>query len=360
MFRHLRLPNHVSLSYVGIFPLSAGDMICRELSFSSQLALAQRFSIRLVIGCFTSFGRLSGAPMRAEMSASSSHAADDRSASAAAGSPGLCRRITRRSHLTALLLSLSTDMLRNALILALVAVWVASGDPEAKPEAKPEARRARRPALRAGYGAPALSPSYGPPAPSYGPPAPTYGAPAPVYGAPAPSYGAPAPSYGPPVEEKPICYAKTQFKTTWGQMTQYKTHWATENQVIPYTMYKYVTETLYWPTTVTEWKEIIKTLPYKLITETQVVYKTKALVEKHPDYTNTEYVWHTHNYMDHHTVTKHITKYATKTNYYTDTVTEYIKKPEYYTETQTEYETKYHTKKVQEPYYETVYVSLAP
>ncbi|XP_043191910.1 uncharacterized protein LOC122365067 [Amphibalanus amphitrite] len=246
----------------------------------------------------------------------------------------------------------TSDMLRNALLLALVAVWVASGDPDPKPEAKPEARRGRRPALRAGYGAPALSPSYGPPAPSYGPPAPTYGAPAPVYGAP------PAPSYGPPAVEKPVCYAKTQFKTTWGKMTQYKTHWATENQVIPYTMYKYVTETLYWPTTVTEWKEIIKTLPYKLLTETQVVYKTKALVEKHPDYTNTEYVWHTHNYMDHHTVTKHITKYATKTNYYTDTVTEYVKKPEYHTETQTEYETKYHTKKVQEPYYETVYKTV--
>ncbi|XP_037078487.1 uncharacterized protein LOC119099431 [Pollicipes pollicipes] len=235
-------------------------------------------------------------------------------------------------------------MLRNALLLALVAVWVASGDPEPSPEAKPEARRGRRPAglLRAGYGPPPLSPSYG----------------APLRRRPPPATARPAPSYGPPKEEKPVCYPKTHFKTTWGKMTQYKTHWATNKQVVPYTMYKYVTETLYWPTTVTEWKEIIKTLPYKLITETQVVYKTKALVDKHPDYTNTEYVWHTHNYMDHHTVTKHITKYATKTNYYTDTVTEYIKKPEYHTQTNTEYETKYHTKKVQEPYYETVYKTV--
>jgi len=253
-------------------------------------------------------------------------------------------------------------MLRHALIFALVAIWVTHGDPD--PEAKPEARRGRR--QRAGYGKrpapsygpPALSPSYGAPAPSYGPPAPTYGAPAPSYGAPAPVYGAPAPSYGPPVHEKPVCYAKTHFKTTWGKMTQYKTHWYTEQKVIPHTLYKYVTDTLYWPTTVTEWKEIIKTLPYKLVTETQVVYKTKGLVDKHPDYTNTEYVWHTHNYMDHHTVTKHVTKYATKTNYYTDIVTEYVKQPQYYTETVTEYAQKYHTKKVQEPYYETVYKTV--
>lgn len=156
-----------------------------------------------------------------------------------------------------------------------------------------------------------------------------------------------------------MCYPKTHYKTSWAKMTQYKTHWYTENEVVPYTMYKYVTNTLYWPTTVTEWKEIVKTLPYKLLTETQVVYKTKALVEKHPDYTQTEYVWHTHNYKDHHTLTKHVTKYATKTNYYTDTVTEYVRKPEYHTETVYENEVKYHTKKVDKPYYETKYVTVS-
>lgn len=159
-------------------------------------------------------------------------------------------------------------MLRSALLLAFVAVWLANGAPEPKPDPKPEARRPRRPSH--GYGPPPLSPSYGAPAPVYGAPAPTYGAPAPTYGAPAPTYGAPAPVYGPPKEEKPVCYPKTHFKTTWGKMTQYKTIWATEKQVIPYTMYKYITQTAYWPTTVTEWKEIVKTLPYKLITETQV------------------------------------------------------------------------------------------
>ena len=293
-------------------------------------------------------------------------------------------------------------MLRLALLVASLTILLPLGDPEPTPSPSPEAKPT--PKLSAPSPKPtekpkkvvALEKAEPPPkaealrehrmrpydhlplAPSYAGPQPTYrptqrdfdrntaGYDAPgraeafkdterSYGRPAHGYGAPSHGYAAPVED--FCYAKTHFKTTWHRMTQYRTHWATKRQIVPFTMYKYVTATSYWPTTYTEWKEVVKTLPYRYVAKTQVVFRTKTLVEKHQDYTNTEYVWHTQNYMDHHTVTKHITRYATKTNYYTDTVTEYVQKPVYYTETATVYEAKYHTKKVTEPYYETIYVS---
>ena len=286
-------------------------------------------------------------------------------------------------------------MKRQALLVAVLAVWLPLGGPEPTPSPSPEAKPTPRlsapspkptnkpeevePAPKAEaltdhrvspYGLLPLAPSYAGPQPIYGAtrrdyeprtpdydvPAAGYGGPERSYGSPAHGYGAPSNAYAAPVED--YCYGKTQFKTTWARMTQYKTHWATKRQLVPFTMYKYVTATSYWTTTHTVWKEVVKSMPYRYVAKTQVVYRTKTLLEKHQDYTNTEYVWHTQNYVDHHTLTRHITRYATKTNYYTDTSTEYVQKPVYYTETATVHEVKYRTNKVTEPYNQTIYVSM--
>jgi len=229
-------------------------------------------------------------------------------------------------------------MSRIIALLLVSAVWVAAEPKaEAKPEAKPD------------YPAP----SYGAPAPSYGPPepAPSYGPPEP-----APSYGPPTPSYGPPPKPKNTCpkkcYDKVLYTTVTKTAMEHHTHYNTYDQLVPYTLYKYVTETLFYPTTVVQYEFITQPLPDQIIYETKVAYNT-AKINKVEVSTKKDHMPGTHYYMKTLTESHYCTHTAQVPYYVTVTKQVYktVQEPHYVTETKVEQH--YVTVTVDEPHYVT-------
>jgi len=217
-------------------------------------------------------------------------------------------------------------MSRIVALLLLSVVWVSA---EPKAEAKPEAK------------------------PDYLPPAPLSQS----YGAPSPSYGAPAPSYGAPPAPKNTCpkkcYDKVLYTTVTKTAMEHHTHWNTYDQLVPYTLYKYVTETLFYPTTVVQYEFITQPLPDQIIYETKVAYNT-AKINKIEVNTKADHMPGTHYYMKTLTESHYCTHTAQVPYYVTVTKQVYktVQEPHYVTETKVEQH--YVTVTVDEPHYTTL------
>uniref|UniRef100_A0A2P2I2T4 Extensin-2-like n=1 Tax=Hirondellea gigas TaxID=1518452 RepID=A0A2P2I2T4_9CRUS len=222
-------------------------------------------------------------------------------------------------------------MMSRLLVLLLIVAAVRA-EADAKAEAKPKAD---------------AEPDY-PPA-SYGPP-PSYGAP------PAPTYGAPkaAASYGPPPKPRNTCpkkcYDKVYYTTITKTAMEHHTHWNTYDQLVPYTLYKYVTETLYYPTTVVQYEFITQPLPDQVIYETKVAYNTGKINKIHVE-TKHDYMPGTHYYMKTQTESHYCTHTAQVPYYVTVTKHVYktVQEPHYVTETKVEQH--YVTVTKDEPHY---------
>jgi len=114
-------------------------------------------------------------------------------------------------------------------------------------------------------------------------------------------------------------------------------HWNTYDQLVPYTLYKYVTETLYYPTTVVQYEFITQPLPDQVIYETKVAYNT-ASINKMQVETKNEYMPGTHYFMKTLTESHYCTHTAQVPYYVTQTKQVYktVQEPHYVTETKIE------------------------